>query len=198
MRGVHRPTNDPEGNSRRGRRRLCSGHLPRAPPSSTQDFLRKPPFSFSRFGQIRPNRNRISRMTSTNPITPLGAYPQERLWGQVGSTPTRNRISTMSRIVPSVMLFLPLQSVGQTPPAVWLPASFTAPLASIGGSPAIRHSHGTGSFQGWAETLSLRPTQNIGRVGGGVWVVPNIARPFSSSARLRNEVKGKAERLRAR
>lgn len=51
--------------------------------------------------QILPSKNRTSRMTRIKPSPPLGAYPQLRLCGQVGSAPSTIRMSITSRIVPN-------------------------------------------------------------------------------------------------
>lgn len=45
-----------------------------------------------------------------NPTVPLGAYPHDRLWGQVGSTPNSIRIKMMRTIVPIDMFTLQLDN----------------------------------------------------------------------------------------
>lgn len=55
--------------------------------------------------QILPNKRRTTRMTSSNPNPPVGAYPQFRLCGQVGIAPTRSKTSRIINTVPS-MTFL--------------------------------------------------------------------------------------------
>jgi hypothetical protein len=47
------------------------------------------------------------RITRSKPERLLGAYPQDLLWGQVGSAPTRNRTSTTSNTVEMVIGTLP-------------------------------------------------------------------------------------------
>jgi hypothetical protein len=44
-----------------------------------------------------------------SPIPPLGPYPQDRLCGQAGITPTRAKTRIMSKIVPSDMLCFSLK-----------------------------------------------------------------------------------------
>jgi len=44
------------------------------------------------------------------PTVPLGAYPHDRLWGQVGSTPNKIRIKMMRTIVPIDMITLQLDN----------------------------------------------------------------------------------------
>jgi hypothetical protein len=47
------------------------------------------------------------RITMSKPEMPLGAYPQDLLWGHVGSAPTRNKRSTTSNTVKIVTRSLP-------------------------------------------------------------------------------------------
>lgn len=58
---------------------------------------------FSRVDQILPNKSRITRISTTSPTPPLGAYPHDRLCGQMGMIPTSANIKIMSKMVPSVM-----------------------------------------------------------------------------------------------
>lgn len=57
---------------------------------------------------IRPISNRIIRIINTNPIPPLGPYPQDLLCGQVGMAPISISIKKISRMVPIDILFLPV------------------------------------------------------------------------------------------
>src|SRR3972149_10451206 len=54
---------------------------------------------------MRPSSTRIKRTTRIVPTVPLGPYPQLRLCGHVGSTPTSIRTRITSRIVPIVTSF---------------------------------------------------------------------------------------------
>ena len=38
------------------------------------------------------------RISTTSPMPPLGPYPHERLWPQVGRAPTKIRMSTINRM----------------------------------------------------------------------------------------------------
>src|SRR3972149_511716 len=54
---------------------------------------------------MRPTSTRIKRTTRISPTVPLGTYPQLRLCGHVGSTPTSIRIRITSKIVPITTSF---------------------------------------------------------------------------------------------
>src|SRR3972149_6856731 len=54
---------------------------------------------------MRPTSTRIKRTTRISPTVPLGTYPQLRLCGHVGSTPTSIRIRITSKIVPIATSF---------------------------------------------------------------------------------------------
>jgi hypothetical protein len=51
----------------------------------------------------------ITRIITTTPITPPGAYPQDRLCGQTGIIPISASIRMMSNIVPIVMIRSPFK-----------------------------------------------------------------------------------------
>jgi hypothetical protein len=53
-------------------------------------------------GQILPSRSRMTRMVRTTPNPPVGAYPQFRLCGQVGSAPINIRTSRITKTVPNI------------------------------------------------------------------------------------------------
>src|SRR3954453_15903821 len=53
--------------------------------------------------QMRFVSSRMIRMTTTTPATPLGPYPQLRLYPQVGSAPIKARMRMMRRIVPTLI-----------------------------------------------------------------------------------------------
>lgn len=68
------------------------------------------------------------RITKSTPEMPLGAYPQDLLWGQVGSEPTRNNTSITSNTVERVIgvllwlksnSFLPVQINTTRTNALW-------------------------------------------------------------------------------
>ncbi len=50
-------------------------------------------------------------MSTISPTPPLGPYPHDRLWGQIGIIPTNASIKIMSKIVPIDMIHPPLKNV---------------------------------------------------------------------------------------
>jgi hypothetical protein len=78
-----------------------------------------------------------------NPTVPLGAYPHDRLCGQVGITPTRIRIRIMRTIVPidispSNWITVYLQ-VGLPQPSVAGPGHLTVKLFFTDRTPPCVH-----------------------------------------------------------
>ncbi len=58
-------------------------------------------------------------MTKISPTPPLGVYPHERLWGQMGITPKSASIKMISSMVPSDMMLLSAAFCGQTVLSPW-------------------------------------------------------------------------------
>src|SRR5262245_3232166 len=81
-----------------------------------------------------------NRTTTTMPTMLIGAYPQLALYGQVGSTPTRMRMSTIKRITESDILRSSLRG-GQQPrdrrvPAGSVPAGWHTDCSGFVGNGA--------------------------------------------------------------
>ena len=55
----------------------------------------------------QPSNTRIMTIISSVPTVPPGAYPQDRLWGQVGMTPRRTKIKITIKI-PPIFIIIPL------------------------------------------------------------------------------------------
>jgi len=54
----------------------------------------------------------ISRITTISPTAPLGAYPQDRLCGQIGIIPKSARIKITSNIVLNDIIDPPVKMIG--------------------------------------------------------------------------------------
>ena len=54
---------------------------------------------------MRPIKTKMMTITSTTPKIPDGKYPQEREYPQLGMAPISNKISTIIRIVLSILMY---------------------------------------------------------------------------------------------